>query len=359
MLRTLPDLLEGWVQDAPGLTTTGISLDNRTIKAGEAFIAVQGQLNHGLEFATAAVDAGAVAVIHDGLQPVPALDVPCIRVDGLGRKLGELASRFYAAPSELMSVAAVTGSSGKTAVTHFLAQSWQRAYGQAGMVGRLGHGPLGKLQHDDCATPDALRLQQVLSDCVAEGVEHLAMEVSARALQQRRIETVQVDAAIFTDLTRGHRDHHVDMAEYAAVKRQLFTEYAPAFAIINHDDEYGRRWFAELNGGMQMLSYGLGKGAELSADIRSVDKKGMVLRINGPWGAEDVRTGLLGEFNASNLLAAAGVLCLLGMRWHRVLNQLELMQPVPGGMIRRGGERDAPVAVNGNERLAYALESVA
>mgnify|MGYP001827365890 CR=1 FL=1 len=355
--RMLPELLEGWAHDVPGVQLTGISLDNRNIQAGEAFVAVQGLLSHGMDYASAAVDAGAVAVIHDGMQSVPALNVPSVEIKGLGHKLGELASRYFAAPSEQMDIAAITGTNGKTSVAHFLAQSWQRVYGNAGMVGTLGYGPVSHLQTSDRTTPDALRLQQVLSDCVNSGVERLAMEVSSHALQQKRIETVQVDAAIFTNLSRDHLDYHIDMAGYAAAKRRLFSDYAPSFAIINHDDSYGRKWFGELNGGMQMLSFGLGKGAELRADILSMDASGMRLRIDGPWGAGDVNTSLLGAFNASNLLAAAGTLVLLGMPWHRVLHQLELMQPVPGRMMRLGGEQNQPVVVIDYAHTPDALES--
>jgi UDP-N-acetylmuramoyl-L-alanyl-D-glutamate--2,6-diaminopimelate ligase len=147
------------------------------------------------------------------------------------------------------------------------------------------------------------------------------------------------------------------MAEYAAAKRSIFTEYAPAFAIINHDDDYGRQWFGELNGGMQMLSFGLDKGAELRADIRSMDIEGMTLRLDGPWGSEEVHTCLLGEFNASNLLATAGTLALLGMPWHRVLHQIELMQPVPGRMMRLGGEHGQPVVVIDYAHTPDALQS--
>ena len=345
MAMTLHELLEGWVDRAPALRLTGIGLDNRDIKPGDAFVAVQGQLVHGLDYARSAVAAGAVAVIHDGLKPVPQLDVPVLEVAGLANRLGELASRFYGAPSEQMSIAGVTGTNGKTSVAHFLAQSWQRVYGNAGMVGTLGYGPFGQLQCGDRTTPDAFRLQQALADCVKAGVEHLAMEVSSHALQQHRCQTVQFDAAVFTNLSRDHLDYHSNMADYAAAKRLLFTDYAPSFAIINHDDSWGRQWFGELNGGMQMLSFGLKEGAELSAEIRSVDINGMHIRITGPWGSEEVHTSLLGEFNASNLLATAGTLALLGMPWARVLHQLEVMQPVPGRMMRLGGQPGQPVVV--------------
>ena len=357
MAMTLHELLEGWVENASAVRVTGIGLDNREIKPGDVFVAVQGQSVHGMDYAHLAVDAGAVAIIHDGLKKVPQLDVPVALVTGLADKLGELASRYYAAPSEQMTIAGVTGTNGKTSVAHFLAQSWQRVVGNAGMVGTLGYGSLGALESGARTTPDAFRLQQALADCVKSGIEHLAMEVSSHALQQHRCQTVQFDAAVFTNLSRDHLDYHADMAGYAAAKRLLFTEYAPAFAIINHDDPYGKKWFGELNGGMQMLSFGLEEGAELRAEIRSVDINGMNLRISGPWGSEEVHTCLLGEFNASNLLACAGTLALLGMPWSRVLHQIELMQPVPGRMMRLGGQTGQPVVVIDYAHTPDALES--
>ena len=352
----LNDLLEGWVEAAPAIRLTGICLDNRCIEPGEAFVAVQGQLGHGLDYARAAAAAGAVAVIHDGLQPPPQLAVPTVMVNQLGDKLGELASRYFGAPSEQMVIAGVTGTNGKTSVAHFLAQSWQRVYGNAGMVGTLGYGPVGQIQNAERTTPDAIRLQQVLADCLKADVERLAMEVSSHALQQHRCQTVQFDAAIFTNLTRDHLDYHGDMAAYAAAKRCLFTDHAPAFAIINHDDELGRKWFGELNGGMQMLSFGLQEGAELRAVVRSMDINGMNIRIDGPWGSEEFHTSLLGEFNASNLLATAGTLALLGMPWSQVLHQLEVMRPVPGRMMRLGGESGQPVVVIDYAHTPDALE---
>lgn len=357
MAMTLHELLEGWADEPSVVRVSGIGLDNRKIKPGDAFVAVRGMSAHGMDYAKAAVDAGAVAVIHDGLQAVPELDVPVVEVSGLGDKLGELASRYYSAPSEQMRIAGVTGTNGKTSVVHFLAQSWQRVYGNAGMVGTLGYGRYGDLQIGARTTPDAFRLQQVLADCVKTGVEHLAMEVSSHALQQHRCQTVQFDAAVFTNLSRDHLDYHSSMAAYAAAKRLLFTDYAPAFAIINHDDAYGRQWFGELNGGMQMLSFGLQEGAELRAEISAIDINGMNLRISGPWGTEEVHTCLLGKFNASNLLAAAGTLALLGMPWSRVLHQVELMQPVPGRMMRLGGEMGQPLVVIDYAHTPDALES--
>ena len=174
MVMRLLELLEGWVDQAPALSLDGLCLDNRSVKPGDAFVAVKGHSGHGLDYARAAVAAGATAVIHDGLKAVPGLDVPTIEVPGLGDRLGELASRYYSAPSEQMTIAGVTGTNGKTSVAHFLAQSWQRVYGNAGMVGTLGYGPLNHLKSGARTTPDAFSLQQALSTCVKTGIEHLA-----------------------------------------------------------------------------------------------------------------------------------------------------------------------------------------
>ena len=354
---SLHELLEGWTDKASDVTLTGISLDSCDIKAGDAFVAVLGQNGHGLEYARAAVAAGAVAVIHDGLGSLPQLDVVQAEVPGLGNMLGELASRFFDAPSEQMTIAGVTGTNGKTSVAHFLAQSWQRVYGHAGLVGTLGYGPVGMLQSGPRTTPDALRLQKVLKDCLSSGIERVAMEVSSHALLQQRCQTVQFKAAVFTNLSRDHLDYHPDMASYAAAKRLLFSDYAPFFSIVNHDDDYGKRWFTELSGEREMLSFGLQGGAELNAKVDSMDVDGMTISIDGPWGSGQIRSSLFGKFNASNLLATAGTLALLGMPWNQVLHQLELMQAVPGRMMRLGGARGQPVVVLDYAHTPGALES--
>jgi UDP-N-acetylmuramoyl-L-alanyl-D-glutamate--2,6-diaminopimelate ligase len=338
-------LLEGWLTGPPDIMVAGLELDSRQLEQGQAFVAVQGSRSHGMDHAMEAADKGAVAIIHDGRRENPGVDIPCVAVPGLAGKLGDLASRFWAAPSDLITLAGVTGTNGKSSVAHFLAQSWQRVYGVSGIVGTLGHGPLGNLSAADRITPDILRLNEILADCLDHGVDRIAMEVSSRALEQGRCQTLQFDAAIFTNLSRDHRDYHRDMEAYANSKKQLFTRFAPKFAIINHDDLTGRSWIGELGGETQVLSFGMAPGAELGAEILAVDADGMYLDINGPWGRSELRTGLLGAFNVSNLLATAGTLSLLGMAWGDVVGELEMMKPVPGRMMRLGGEPGQPVVV--------------
>jgi len=360
---SLRTLLEGWLDDVPDVAITGICMDSRQVRPGHVFVAVSGGRGHGLQHAAQALQRGCSAIVHDGQFPIREFDVPLVRFDELPRRLGELASRFWAAPSEEMTIAAVTGTNGKTSVAHFIAQAWRQSLGQAGLIGTLGYGDLDALSPASHTTPDAFTLNRILAECIDDGIDHTAMEVSSHALAQGRCETVQIDAAIFTNLSRDHLDFHADMAAYAAAKYRLFTDLAPRFSVLNHDDETGRAWATELAArGQQLLTYGLSPGAELTAELRGQDADGMTLSLDSPWGPAILRTGLIGRFNVSNLLAAAGALTLLGMPWEETVRELELIQPVPGRMMRLGGRPGQPVVVidyaHTPDALAQSLSAV-
>jgi len=353
---SLRTLLEGWRDDVPDLVLEGITLDSLQVRPGMAFLAVAGGKSHGLEFAAQAEAAGASVVIHDGLFSVPALGIPCVEVPGLGHHLSSLASRFFHAPSEHLSISGITGTNGKTSTAHFLAQGWHRANGNAGLIGTLGSGPFGRLKPARLTTPDPISLQQMLSQCVDDGVEHLAMEVSSHALAQGRCDDVRFEAGVFTNLSRDHLDYHGSMEGYAAAKRRLFADCKPRFGVINQDDAFGKKLIEEFSSSMEILSYGTNGSSEMRAAVSSMDSGGMTIRIEGPWGPGSVRSSLLGRFNVSNLIAAGGTLALLGMDWRGVLHQMELMQPVPGRMHRLGGERGQPVVVVDFAHTPDALE---
>jgi len=342
---TVRTLLEGWCEEVPDLVISGLGLDSRRIEAGQAFVAVSGGQAHGMAYAGQAAARGAAVVIHDGLADVPSLDIPAVAVPGLEHRLSSLGARFYHNPSDQLTVAGVTGTNGKTSTAHFIAQAWQRSSGDAGLVGTIGFGPLGALRAASMTTPDPISLQGMLAECIEQGVEKVAMEVSSHALDQGRCDDIAFDAAIFTNLSRDHLDYHGTMEAYAAAKRRLFIDCHPRFAIVNKDDALGKSLIAEIHNGTEVLSYGTNGSSELRGAVLSMDSLGMTLRLASPWGSGEVRSGLLGAFNLSNLLAAAGTLALLGMPWDRVLHQLEIMHPVPGRMHCLGGEPNQPVVV--------------
>ena len=342
---TVATLLEGWCDSVPDVVVTGLGLDSRRIERGHAFVAVAGGITHGLAFAAQAEARGAAIVLHDGLAPVPELGIPAVPVPGLERRVPALAARFYHYPSEQLTVVGVTGTNGKTSTAHFIAQAWQRTSGDAGLIGTIGHGRLGELKPMGMTTPDPISLQGMLAGCIDEGVEKVAIEVSSHALDQGRCDEIAFAAAVFTNLSRDHLDYHGTMEAYAGAKRRLFIDCHPRFAVINQDDALGKSLIAEIRNGTEVLSYGTNGSSELRGAVLRMDSSGMDLRLASPWGAGEVRTGLLGGFNLSNLLAAAGTLALLGMPWTRVLQQIETMHAVPGRMRCLGGERNQPVVV--------------
>lgn len=338
-------LLEGWCESVPLVIVNGIELDSRRVKAGQAFLAVEGARTHGMAHVSQALARGAAVVIHDGLAEVPPLGIPSVEVAGLGTHLSSIGARFYHSPSDHLTIAGITGTNGKTSTAHFIAQSWQRTSGDAGMIGTIGYGPLDHLQPANMTTPDPISLQSMLSGCIDQKVEKLAMEVSSHALDQGRCDDVAFDAAVLTNLSRDHLDYHGTMEAYADAKRRLFIDSHPRFAIINLDDAFGKALAGEISNGTQVFTYGTNGSSELRGSVLQLDSLGMTLSLASPWGGGEIRTGLLGAFNVSNLLATAGTLALLGMPWNQVMHQLEIMRPVPGRMHCMGGEVAQPVVV--------------
>jgi len=338
-------LLEGWCDTVPDVVITGIELDSRRVQPGQAFIAVAGASTHGMVHLAEARARGASVVIHDGLAEALDAGIPAVSLPGLGDRLSSLGARFFHHPSAHLTIAGVTGTNGKTSTAHYIAQSWHRTSHDAGIIGTIGYGPLRKLKAADMTTPDPISLQAMLSDCIDQGLEKVAMEVSSHALDQGRCDEVAFDVAVFTNLSRDHLDYHGSMEAYAAAKRRLFIDYHPAFAVVNLDDAEGKRLAGEIANGTQVFTYGTNGSSELRGSVLGMDSSGMTLSLASPWGGGELRTGLLGAFNVSNLLAAAGTLGLLGMPWSQVMHQLEMMQAVPGRMHCLGGEINQPVVV--------------
>ncbi len=338
-------LLEGWCDDVPDVIISGIELDSRRVGPGQAFIAVAGASTHGMSHVAQAEARGASVVIHDGLAEVPDIGIPLVLVPDLGEQLSGLGARFFHNPSDQLIIAGVTGTNGKTSTAHYIAQSWQRDSADAGIIGTIGYGALNALKPADMTTPDPISLQAMLAECIDDEIDKVAMEVSSHALDQGRCADVAFDAAVFTNLSRDHLDYHGTMEAYTSAKRRLFTDCHPRFAVINQDDAVGKRLLNEIGNGTQVFSYGTNGSSELRGSILQMNSAGMTLKITSPWGGGEVHTCLLGSFNLSNLLAAAGTLALLGMPWGQVMYQLEMMHAVPGRMHCLGGEFDQPVVV--------------
>lgn len=345
LAELLPD-----VEGIPaGLCITGLAQDSRELRAGDAFVAIEGFGAHGLAYVDAARARGAAAVLFE--PPAPdALPAPAdaIAVPGLRARLGELAHRFHGRASEAMPVVGVTGTNGKTSTVQLLAQAWMLRGVTAGTIGTLGAGLYGQVEPTGFTTPLVLRVHALIAQLRDAGARALAMEVSSHALDQGRVDGVRFDVAVFTNLSRDHLDYHGSMAAYGAAKARLFGWPGLRAAAINLDDGYGRQLMAVLPPTVRAVglsSRGDADAALRAEDIR-LDTTGLRFDLVYGGARHPVASPLLGRFNVDNLLAVAGALLALGDDAAAIAATLSRLQPIHGRMNRLGGDGQPLVVVD-------------
>ena len=358
----LRELLSDSVKLSPGeqdILVRGLSLDSRKVAPGDAFFALQGTRQHGITFAPMALAQGASVVLAEAPAPATSAAVPALWIDHLSDQLGLIADRFFGQPSQALRMIGVTGTNGKTSTVQLLAQALSNAGYRAATIGTLGSGIHGALKTADRTTPDAISVHALLADFRDEGASHVAMEVSSHALQQGRVNGVQFDIAVFTNLTRDHLDYHASMQEYAAAKAKLFHWPNLSTAVINIDDEFGRALLRNLSSTVQVLSFGIeAENCDLKAKNIQQSSSGLTFDLITPWGSGVVHTSLLGRFNVANLLGVAGCLGTLGFDFSQIKAAIAKMEPVPGRMNRLGGEVGLPLVVIDYAHTPDALEQV-
>ncbi|MDQ5767825.1 UDP-N-acetylmuramoyl-L-alanyl-D-glutamate--2,6-diaminopimelate ligase [Thiothrix subterranea] len=340
---SLRELLHGIADAVPDIQVSGLTLDNRAIQPGMAFIALRGTRQHGLSYAATAVHAGATVVLYEpeaGLQPPP-LSVESVPVPSLREHLGTLADRFNASPSAELFMVGVTGTDGKTSVSHFVAEALNAIHSQqAAVLGTLGIGVPGALQPATHTTPDALTLHALLRHLQQGGFTTVAMEVSSHALDQGRVNGVRFNVAALTNLTRDHLDYHGTVEAYAEAKRKLFHWPDLQAVVLNLDDAFGQRLAAELSGSaIRVIGYGVGKVADypagtLVASNPVFDHGGIRATVCTGQDEALLQAPVLGQFNLHNLLAALGILLAKGETLSEALQGLQQVQVVPGRMER-------------------------
>ncbi len=341
------------------MVVSGLALDSRKLRRGEAFFALRGSQGHGIAFAAAAVQRGAQVVLAEApaIDAAP-LDVPLLWIDGLHDQVGEIAARFHERPSESMRMIGITGTNGKTSCVQLLTQALTLLGHRSASIGTLGAGLHGRLQEGERTTPDALAVHQLLADFRAAGATHVAMEVSSHALEQGRVAAVDFEIAAFTNLTRDHLDYHGSMQAYGAAKARLFAWPGLQAAVINIDDAFGVSLLAMLPPGVTALRVSTVDAATAdivaSAIVTSAD--GLSFRLRTPWGIRAVHSRLLGRFNVANLLTVVACLGALGEPFERIVEVVQALQPVAGRMNRLGGERGLPLVVIDYAHTPDALE---
>ncbi|PMR76894.1 UDP-N-acetylmuramoyl-L-alanyl-D-glutamate--2,6-diaminopimelate ligase [Billgrantia endophytica] len=346
----------------PDIGTDGqvrLVLDSRRLVPGDVFLAVPGVTTDGRDFLSEALEAGAAWVLYhlESSETLPASirDTRVIGLPFLRQRLGELGRGLFAVPDDLELIG-VTGTNGKSSVTHYIAELSTLLGHEAGLVGTLGHGRPGMLAEAGLTTPGPLALQAALGEMGRKGVERVAMEVSSHALEQGRLDGCRVRAAVFTNLSRDHLDYHGSMAAYAAAKARLFRRPELSLAVVNANDSLARLMLAGLAPNVRVLAV----GEDSAATLRVVDwrpsETGQLALVATPDGEMPLELPLMGRFNLENVLLAIATLYGLGESRAALFEAAQRLSPVPGRMqaVRRG---NCPTVIIDYAHTPGALEN--
>ena len=312
---------------------TGISYNSKTVKEGEIFVCLKGEHSDGHEFAKMAVENGAAALYCEKELDI---DVPQVIVESTRHQIADLAAAFYNYPSKKIKLIGVTGTNGKTTVTHLIQRIVEDAQHKCALIGTLGYKLSGKDTYHDAkhTTPQAPELQKTLEMICEQNIDYAAMEVSSHALEQNRVGGCDFDGAVFTNLTQDHLDYHITMNNYFEAKALLFKGLKKGgYAVINNDDEYAQRFKDIVPEGVKIYTYGIKNDADVKAEDIDFSIHGAKFKINAKKSAaahKDVNLQMNGMFSVYNALAALTAGIAMGFDIDVCIKALEETKSVDG-----------------------------
>lgn len=336
-----------------------ITSDSRKVQPGSLFLAYPGEAVDGRAFIEEAIKNGATAILWDsaGFSWKPSWKVENTPIVNLRQQAGRIADQFYKKPSQKLWTIGVTGTNGKTSITHWLSQCFNGLARKTAVIGTLGNGLPDQLIPTQNTTPDALALQAMLADYVQANAEIVAMEVSSHGLDQGRVNGVHFDVAVLTNLTRDHLDYHGNHEKYAAAKRRLFHVSDLKLAVLNVDDAFGREIEQELIAlGVATMTYGIGAG-DIRASKIHFRHAGFEFLVTTPYGQAQVKANLLGQFNVYNVLAVLATLLVSKVSLADAIEVIAHIESAAGRMQQLGGG-DVPLVVVDYAHTPDALENV-
>jgi UDP-N-acetylmuramoyl-L-alanyl-D-glutamate--2,6-diaminopimelate ligase len=356
--------------NALGVSITRLVSDSRAVQPGDTFVAYPGAQTDGRKYIAQAIERGANAVIceaHD-FKWDPVWNLPHLEITELRHQVGLIADQVYGHPSQKLWMVGVTGTNGKTSISHWLSRTFSALGRKCAVLGTLGNGFADDLQATANTTPDALLVHGLVAEYEQRGAKATVMEVSSHALTQGRVNGVHYDVALLTNLTRDHLDYHGDMQSYAAAKRRLFDWEHLKHAVLNLDDEFGAELAENLkDASVEVIGYGLNdeslKLAErlgirmVYGNLSQMNAQGLTLQLHTSWGAAVLQSKLIGRFNASNLMGALAVLLVSETNIDDAVRELGMQKAVAGRMQTLGG-KDVPAVVVDYAHTPDALEKV-
>ena len=344
----LPQIMTGINVKAPlpELSIAGLTHDSRQVGPGYLFVALPGLHVQGTEFIPQALGQGAVAVA--GPPPRPAAAPPVyIELNDLPAAYSRMAANFYQHPSRRLWVVGITGTNGKTTSAQLVAAILKAHNLPTAIVGTLGLRREQAWEFTGFTTPEANQVHRIFSELLHGGVKAAVMEVSSHALKQRRVDDVDFNVAVFTNLTREHLDYHPDMDDYLAAKLRLF-QLLPAGrpAVVNRDDPHAEHFIQAAP--QPVITYGLGKNADLRVADMGLSLEMTVANLVYQGQLFSIESRLVGPYNLENLLAAAATALALDIPPAAIQEGIAAVKAVPGRLER------IPSAAPGTVFIDYA-----
>ena len=321
--------------------------DTRLVKPGDVFCAIIGHAVDGRDYIEKAIAAGAVAVIAECEQPqqhgsiqwqkMKTESVAVISFYQLNFHLFEFARAYYNSAQDKLSIVGITGTNGKTSTSHLVAKLLQACQQTCAIIGTTGAGQLHNLTPLENTTPSATMLHSFFDSFASQSINNVAMEVSSHALSQRRINANLIDIAVFTNLSRDHLDYHQTMSNYAEAKLQLFKGNTKQIAIVNADDDYGKKWLTDGTIDKNAIAFGRNFSCDeyryyVKASNIKHSHNGVSFSLNTHQGETVVQSQLMGDFNIDNLLAAIAVLLAKNISLTDITKAMAKVTPIIGRM---------------------------
>ena len=343
---------------------SGLATDSRAVRPGEVFFALAGSKTDGARFIDQAIASGAVAVASDHPPQGPSR-VPFVTTPNPRRALALAAAKFY--PRQPATIAAITGTSGKTSVAAFTRQIWQRLGQESASIGTIGLVSPKRTVYGSLTTPDPIALHRQLDEIAREGVTHLALEASSHGLDQYRLDGVRISAGGFTNLSRDHMDYHPDVAHYLAAKLRLFRDLVASdgTAVIAADHDCSQAVMEEARRrGLRIVAVGrngVGAGEGIGLLEAEIDGYAQKLTLEHRGRRHAVRLPLVGEFQIENALVAAGLAIGTGSEPQAVFAELAFLEGAKGRLERVAERNGAPIFIDYAHKpdaLAKALQAL-
>ena len=341
MKNTLNRLLREVVkaENIPNISITGISTNSVNINPGELYIAIKGNKVDGHGFIDEAIKNGAVAVITDK-SFIDDLPIPKIKVNNPRKEVSRIAAEFYNHPTKRMVVVGITGTNGKTSTASLLTSILNSAGNKTAQIGTLGFIAEGYSNNKTLTTPDSITLHKNLYNLCNDGFTHIVMEASSHAIDQYRINDIDFNFTVFTNLYPEHLDYHGTIEDYFEAKVKLFTSHPnSSAAIINIDTEYGRLIVEKCT--VPVVSTSMFSETDISFLNYNISLNGINGIIKAGETSYHIKSSMIGAFNVENILCAVATSNIMGIDKEAIEEGIELCTSIPGRMetfsLRSGG----------------------